>query len=155
MLPTPLTNNLVVDNQGRTRDFHSAAARKCPLDCRHISVKQVFEFNVADVPGRNKQQRWLTGEQKRPNEITILGHHDSVVAQRTRDNIRIWCSIPKRQVQGVQGVVPMLPQPPDESPGQLRIDQKFHAVRGSARFTWARRAAYARAARMSSRSRSG
>ena len=97
-----------MDNQESTRHFYSAAVRKCSLDCRHVSVKQVFEFNVADVPSRNEQQRRLTSQQKRLNEIAILGHHDSVVAQCTRDNIGIRCSIPKRQVQGVQGVVPVL-----------------------------------------------
>ena len=97
-----------MDNQCSARDFHEVAASECPLNRRHIAVKQEFKFNVADVPGRNEQERRLTGQQERLNEITILGHYDPVVAYRACDNVRIRRTIPKWQVQCMQGIVPML-----------------------------------------------
>ena len=64
--------HLLVDNERSARDFHVATASERPLNCRYITVKQEFELNVADVPSRNEQQRRLTGQQERLNEITIL-----------------------------------------------------------------------------------
>lgn len=63
------------------------------------------------------------------------------IAYSTRNDISVRRTVPVRQVQGVQGVVPMVPEPPDKTHGRLRVDQEFHAVRGSARFTCASRAA--------------
>jgi len=64
-------------------------------------MKYAFEFNIADVSGRNEQQRRLTGQQVRTNEITILGDDNSIIADRTGDNVGIRRTIPKRQIQGV------------------------------------------------------
>ena len=85
---------LLVNNQRAARDFKVAAAAKCLLNCWHIAVKQALEFNVADVPWCNEQQRRLTGQHEALNEVTVLGHHHAVVAYRSRDDIGIGRTVP-------------------------------------------------------------
>src|SRR5262249_23201477 len=88
------------------------------------------------------------------DEIRVLAHHRPLLSVRQRDDLMVGCPVPVRQVQGVDGVAPGGGKPPDEPPWQLGVYEELHGPTGWGRRVRASRAAKARAARRSSRSRS-
>jgi len=88
------------------------------------------------------------------DEVGVLGDDHSAVLIRQPTKVPVTRPIAERQVQGVDGVTAERGQPSGEPVWQHRVEQEPHAAGGWMRFTCARRVAKARAARMSSRSRS-
>ena len=68
--------------------------------------------------------------------------------------LRVRCSVAIRKIKRVDGVVASLGEAQNQPPRKLRVDEKLHATADSIRLICVIRVANAKAARMSSRSRS-
>ena len=88
------------------------------------------------------------------HEICVLGHDDAAVKVRKAANVGVWRAVAAGKIQRVDGVVPGGAQAAREPTRQLRVDEELHAAGGWTRLICARRAANARTANTSSRSRS-
>ncbi len=81
-----------------------------------------------------------------------LGWH--LFADRKLADLKVGRLVCAREIKGVDCVVPKLPKASRKPTGELRVEEKIHAAKGSILLTRVSRAAYASAARMSSCSRS-
>lgn len=88
------------------------------------------------------------------HEIRVFGHDGAAVKVRKAADFRVGRAVARRKIAGVDGVVPDGAQAAREPTRQLRVDEEPHAAGGWTRLTCASRAANARAASTSSRSRS-
>lgn len=93
-------------------------------------------------------------QEKRIDEIHILGHNDAPLPPGQFNDVVIARAIAVGQIQRVEGILPRLPDPPCQSPRQLSVKDPFHVPTGSMRLIRLRRAAYVRTARRSSRCKS-
>ena len=109
-----------------------------------------------DVARGNEQElgRPLT-QFERDLEVRVLGDQDTLVLIRQGQKNWILRAVLPGEVKRVNRIMPALPKPESQAARQLRVNQHFHAARGRMRWTLASRAANARQALMSSRSRSG
>jgi len=64
------------------------------------------------------------------DEIGIFRHYDPIVSIGNVHDAGVGCSVLKRKVEGVNGIKAEIDQATCNSPGQLRINQEFHAARG-------------------------
>lgn len=124
-------------------------------DLSEVGQEQRFQLRVFDVAGRDEQQ--LAGaslQVERAYEIFILGDQDVLVMDREIAEAAVRGPVAQWEIKSMADLVALLPQADSQPAGQLGVDQKFHATRGTTRFVWLSFAANSKAARMSSRSRS-
>ena len=88
-------------------------------------------------------------------KVGVLGYQDASVLVRQGQQEWIGRAVLLGEIKCVDDVMPALLKPERKPTRQLGIDQKVHAARGKMRWTLASRAAKARQALISSRSRSG
>ena len=88
------------------------------------------------------------------DKIGILGHDDSVVADGQVPKLRVGGAIAPGQVECMHCLVSECAELICQTAGEMRVNEKLHTVSGCIRFTWLRRVAKARVAKISSRSRS-
>jgi len=117
--------------------------------------EQLLQHAVADIPCRDQEQlvRHAVNDQ-RIDEITVLCDDNACFAYRELVDHGVRGTIPLREIQRVHSVVTAISERMDQSPWQLRVDEKLHAEKGCTRLVWLSRVAYVRTARMSSYSRS-
>lgn len=75
------------------------------------------------------------------NKIRIFGNHDSLILFCKADHVTVRRAVLHGQIKGVQGVISCCLKRASEATRELGVDQKFHAITNSVRFTWLRRAA--------------
>ena len=114
------------------------------------------QFVVMNVASGDEQELGRAlAEFVRDLEIGVLGDQHAQLGVRKGQKRGIRGSILLGEVKSVNHVMPALLKPEREPAWQLGIHQELHAARGRMRWTLASRAAKARQAEISSRSRSG
>lgn len=88
-------------------------------------------------------------------KITVLGHEHPLLGICQDQERRIRGAILFGEIKCVNNIMPTLLKPTGQAPRQLSINEEFQAAKGTMRCTLDSRAANARQALMSSRSRSG
>ena len=148
-------SSLRVANQRRPVKLHEVVDLKRRHDARQVVPKHLFQFPVADVAGRYQEQLVRASMQKeRIDEVFVLGDQHApfangqIVYRHVRDAVALG------QVPCVQGLVSLCDQPAGHAARKLRVDQELHETTARTCLTRLRRAANAKAARMSSGSRS-
>src|SRR5579862_6097470 len=84
----------------------------------------------------------------------LRDNDDAAVKVRKPTDFRVGRAVASGKIEDVDGVVPEIAETSCEPTRQLRVDDELHAAGGWTRLICARRAAKARAASTSSRSRS-
>lgn len=121
-----------------------------------VSSEERQQFIIVDVAGGDEQELGRTlAELVRDLKISVLGDQDASVFVRQGQQEWIGSAVLLGEIKRMDDVMSALLEPERKSARQLGINQKLHAARGRMRWTLASRAAKARQALMSSRSRSG
>ena len=124
-------------------------------DTPQVPPKQAFQLSISDIAGSDQAKLVrLVPQQKRIDEVFILGDDSSSFANGNSVEFGIPGTVPVRKIEGMNGIVSFAPKPIRQSSGKLCVDQEPHPVTAWNLFTWLRRAAKAKAARISFRSRS-
>ena len=87
--------------------------------------------------------------------VGVFGDEHAIVLVRQGQQEWIGRAVLLVEIERMDDVMPALPEPERKPARQLGINQELHAARGRMRWTLESRAAKARQALMSSRSRSG
>lgn len=111
---------------------------------------------VGDIPGGDEQQfPRTTAEMKRSHKVPILGRDNAPLRNRATSDLVVGRQISVRQFEGMDGILAEFAQQRCKPARKLCVHEPIHGVKmRSTLFVCAKRAAYVRTARMSSRSRS-
>src|SRR5215208_5261095 len=146
---------LAMHYQGAAAQLYIVMSRQLHADSRQICLKKLFQFQIGNVASRNQESFVrLTPHHERIHKIGVFGDHRSLFACGNLDDLLISCAVTVGKIQRMNGIVPRLAQEENQAARKLGIDEEIHASIRSRRLTWLNRVAKARAARMSSRSRS-
>lgn len=69
------------------------------------------------------------------HEVSVFGHDDPVFAAGDRPDLGVGRPVTLRQVDGVDGVVPVSQEGKSEQAGTMGIQQESHALSGRMRLT--------------------
>ena len=143
-----------MEDNVRTIDLDIVVVRETIHNCRNVRSKELFKFPIADVTGRYEhsfQDPFRGRKLSTKSESFVITTHCSAMEMAfiSASEVRLLC-----KVKRVDGVIPCYPESRNQPSRKLRVDEKLHATAGSIRLIRVTRAAYAKAARMSSRSRS-
>src|SRR5262245_1315722 len=112
---------------------------------------ECFECRIGDV-SRGDQEKLmghsLYGEGI--DKIGILGHDDSVVADGQLPQLRVGGAIASGQVECIHCLVSAGAELICQTAEEMRVHEKLHTVSGCIRFTWLRRVAKTKVAKISS-----
>lgn len=116
-------------------------------------LQQLVVVNVAGAD-EEKLGRALA-EFERGFEVGVFADEHAIIPVRQAQKRHVKSAVLLREIQCVDDLMPALLKPTRESAWQLGINHELHAAKGRMRWTRESRAAKARQALMSSRSRSG
>lgn len=138
-----------------TSKFNKVMRYKGCSNVGHMLCHERFECRIRNVPCGDQEKlirHSLKGESI--DKIGILSHEDSVIADGQLPKLRVGGAIAPGQVECMHGLVSKGAELIGQTAREMRINEKFHTVSGCIRFTWLRRVAKARVAKISSGSRS-
>ena len=148
-------DSLQMANQRRPVKLHEVVSLERRDYAGQVVPKHLFQFPVANVAGRYQQQ--LVGtpmQKKRIYEVFVLGDQHAPITNRQIGYRHVRSPIAPGKISGMQGLVPLRDQPHGQPARKLRVDQELHETTARTCLIRLRRAAKAKAARMSSRSKS-
>lgn len=124
-------------------------------DVGFVDGKQMREFEIRDIACRDMQQpSGAPVEEMRIDEIAVLADQDAFIAAAQIAQAVVWRAVSLGKVERLHRVVPALMQHSNKPARQLGIDEESHDTWASILLTRLNFAAKAKAARISSRSRS-
>ena len=147
---------LFVNNQLALAQFYESMLFQETEERRLMPGEEFHKSVVADIARGNQQKLgWPLTELEGDLKIRVLGDQHALILICQGQKHWILRPVLSVEVKCVDHVMPALPKPESQTARQLGINQDLQAARGNMRWTLASRAANARQALMSSRSRSG
>jgi hypothetical protein len=145
------------ERQGVPRQLDVIDVTECGDDRVDMDLEERQQSIVGDIArGDDQQPPRGAHEQVAVPEVSILGDHDATVCVAALDDLAVGRAVSAGQLDRVRRLVSSSCEELREPRWQLRVNQEFHAAEsGTMRLRPAARAPNSKAARTSSRSRSG
>lgn len=145
----------LVNDQPTSAKFDVSRVPKGLHDAGLVQRQQPFQFEVRDIACRDVQEpRRASQHQMGIDEVAVLADQHAVVAGAQIAQVIVRRAVAGGEIECVKSVMPTLLKQVHEPARELSVDQKSHETPASMLLTRLNRAAYAKAARISSRSRS-
>ena len=147
---------LLVNDQLASAQFDERVLGQEAEESLLVPDEEFQQFIIVNVAGGDEQKLGRTLAEFVSNfEVRVFGDQHASFLVRQGQQGWIGGAVLLAEIERVDDVMPALLEPEREPARQLGIDQELHAARGRMRWTLESRAAKARQALMSSRSRSG